>query len=77
MDYQNKFREDLCINAYASDKNAHACGKNRGRQVSKMFMIFFLLVHYKLMSLSFKGPVSGFVGRIPLPSLESRINRNH
>ena len=24
-----------------------------------------------------KGPVSGFVGRIPLPSLESRINRNH
>ena len=24
-----------------------------------------------------KGPVSGFVGRIPHPSLESRINRNH
>ena len=23
-----------------------------------------------------KGPVSGFVGRIPHPSLESRINRN-
>ena len=24
-----------------------------------------------------KGPVSGFVEHIPLPSLESRINRNH
>ena len=24
-----------------------------------------------------KGPVSGFVGLIPHPSLESRINRNH
>ena len=24
-----------------------------------------------------KGPVSGFVGRIPLPSLESIISRNH
>ena len=24
-----------------------------------------------------KGPVSGFVGRIPLPTLENRINRNH
>ena len=24
-----------------------------------------------------KGPVSVFVGHIPLPSLESRINRNH
>ena len=24
-----------------------------------------------------KGPVSGFVGRIPLPTLESRINWNH
>ena len=24
-----------------------------------------------------KGPVSGFVGRIPLPTLESRITRNH
>ena len=26
---------------------------------------------------SLKGPVSGFDGSIPLPSLESRINRNH
>ena len=25
----------------------------------------------------YKGPVSGFVGHIPLPLLESRINRNH
>ena len=24
-----------------------------------------------------KGPVSGFVGSIPLPTLDSRIQRNH
>ena len=25
----------------------------------------------------YKGPVSGFVEHLPLPTLESRINRNH
>ena len=28
-------------------------------------------------SIFMKGPVSGFVGLIPHPSLESRIDRNH
>ena len=32
---------------------------------------------FQLIEMNVKGPVSGFVGRIPLPSLESRINRNH
>ena len=35
------------------------------------------LIEFCELSLNAKGPVSGFVGRIPLPSLESSINRNH
>ena len=42
-----------------------------------IFMKFYMVVNYYLVSLSLKGHVSGFVGRIPLPTLESRINRNH
>ena len=36
-----------------------------------------LQYHIPTQALSEKGPVSGFVGHTPLPSLESRINRNH
>ena len=35
------------------------------------------LAHCILHIAFYKGPVSGFVGHIPHPSLDSRISRNH
>ena len=65
--------------------------KNSGMHLKKMSHVasklielrqFLYIKVWKIInpeiSLNFlKGPVSGFVGRIPLPSLESIITRNH
>ena len=44
--------------------------------MQKHLLNFYEILPFEYLGKGKKGPVSGFVGRIPHPSLESRNNRN-
>ena len=61
------------INSFKKSKIITHTVKLSDEDVSQALEYLFIKCIQEIL----KGPVSGFAGLIPHPSLESRINRNH